>query len=124
MGVEIAVSIVRRLSLLQPELPIGEQLFLAQVAQVEVFLAQKLVTRRLHGLLGAGSKGRTPSARVTITACACLLFHISCSTGNDGASGTGYRGWMTPRPQEKVEFTLLDTEGQPFDFDRMMFSVP
>lgn len=52
----------------------------------------------------------------TLTACACLLLHISCSTGNDGASATGYRGWTMPRPQEKVDFTLTDTEGEPFDF--------
>jgi protein SCO1/2 len=52
----------------------------------------------------------------TLTACACLLILTSCSTGNDGASADGYRGWGMPQPQEKVDFTLLDTNGEPFDF--------
>jgi protein SCO1/2 len=47
---------------------------------------------------------------------ACLLVFCACTTGNDGASEPGYSGWTLPVPQEKVDFTLLDTDGQPFDF--------
>ncbi len=52
----------------------------------------------------------------TLAACAYLLIQLACSTGNDGASGTGYRGWLMPQPQEKVDFALTDTDGEPFDF--------
>lgn len=53
---------------------------------------------------------------VTLLASATLLIHLACSTGNDGASATGYRGWLMPAPQEKVDFTLTNTEGEAFDF--------
>ncbi len=46
----------------------------------------------------------------------CLVVFCSCTTGNDGASEAGYRGWTLPVPQEKVDFTLLDTDGRPFNF--------
>lgn len=52
----------------------------------------------------------------TPTACALLLSFASCSSGNDGASATGYRGWLMPQPQEKIDFTLTDTDGEPFHF--------
>ncbi len=45
------------------------------------------------------------------------LFLIgACGTGANPASSTGYRGSILPEPQEKVAFTLADTDGQPFDF--------
>jgi protein SCO1/2 len=45
-----------------------------------------------------------------------LLILAACTAGNDGASVGGYRGRMLPQPQEKVDFTLTDTKGQPFHF--------
>jgi protein SCO1/2 len=45
-----------------------------------------------------------------------LSILAACTAGNDGASAGSYRGRMLPQPQEKVDFTLTDTEGQPFHF--------
>jgi protein SCO1/2 len=53
---------------------------------------------------------------VLLAMATCLLPFITCTSGNDGASTTGYRGWLIQQPQEKVDFTLLDTEGAPFTF--------
>ena len=51
-----------------------------------------------------------------IATAAILLFGIGCRSGNDGASSTGYRGTILPQPRAKVEFTLTDTEDEPFNF--------
>lgn len=62
--VERRVEVVRRLRLPEPEVPDGIQLGLRQITQVEVLLAQEFVPLSGHGApAGAGSKGRTPSAR-------------------------------------------------------------
>jgi protein SCO1/2 len=57
-----------------------------------------------------------PLAVAGILAPALLLFGLGCRSGNDGATTTGYRGTVLPQPREKVEFTLTDTEGEPFEF--------
>jgi protein SCO1/2 len=53
---------------------------------------------------------------IGIAATALLLVSFACRSGNDGARSTGYRGTILPQPREKVNFTLTDTEGEPFDF--------
>src|SRR5947209_14807982 len=63
VGVERFVEVVRGLSLEEPEVPVGDQLVLRQVAQVEILLAQELVPDVGHrSAPRAGSKGSTPSA--------------------------------------------------------------
>jgi protein SCO1/2 len=57
-----------------------------------------------------------PGRLVTVALSAFLTFHTACTAGNDSASETGYRGWVMPAPQEKIDFTLSDTDGRPFDF--------
>jgi len=46
----------------------------------------------------------------------CLALAIACTPGNDSASSTGYRGRVLPKPREKADFTLQDTNGMPFNF--------
>ncbi len=61
--------------------------------------------------------GHGRSLRLTgIVTTALLVLGLGCRSGNDGASSTGYRGTVLPQPRQKVEFTLTDTEGEPFDF--------
>ncbi len=45
-----------------------------------------------------------------------LLLIAACGPESSPESPTGYRGSVLPEPQEKVAFTLTDTDGQPFDF--------
>ncbi len=52
----------------------------------------------------------------TGTAVLGLLLLAGCGPSGSPAGSTGYRGWVLPEPQEKVAFTLADTDGQPFDF--------
>lgn len=67
-------------------------------------------THRLH----AGRARTFRLLRIAVTAC--LVVAPGCRSGNGGASTTGYRGTVLPQPREKVEFTLTDTNGDPFDF--------
>lgn len=59
--------------------------------------------------------GRLPLLTGIVTT-AILVFGLGCRPGNDGARTVGYRGTVLPQPREKVEFTLTDTEGEPFEF--------
>ncbi len=67
---------------------------------------------RFQAALHSARAGRA----ATIAAAACLSIQLACTAGNDGASASGYRGWLLPRPQQKIDFTLTDTDGQPFHF--------
>ncbi|HEX3553060.1 MAG TPA: hypothetical protein VIA62_07520 [Thermoanaerobaculia bacterium] len=49
VGVESFVEVVRGLGLQEPEVPVGDQLVLRQVAQIEIPLAQELVSDLSHG---------------------------------------------------------------------------
>jgi len=69
----VLVEVVRRLCLVQPKVPPGEQFLPRQVAQVEVFLAQEFVGH------GRGSFGRTLSANATMRECAWLSGKASIS---------------------------------------------
>lgn len=61
--------------------------------------------------------GHARSLRLTgIATTALLLFLLGCRSGNDGATSSDYRGTVLPQPREKVDFTLIDTNGEPFDF--------
>jgi hypothetical protein len=48
VGVRILVEVVGGLRLLEPEVSVGDQLGLREVAEVEVFLAQELVPQLGH----------------------------------------------------------------------------
>src|SRR3954454_8648953 len=48
VGVEGLVEIVRDLGLLEPEVPVGDELILRKVAQIEILLAQELVAKIGH----------------------------------------------------------------------------
>lgn len=62
-------------------------------------------------------KARLCRARpAAIAASVVLLAHLGCSTGDDGANTAGYRGELLSEPRAKVDFTLTDTEGEPFHF--------
>jgi protein SCO1/2 len=52
----------------------------------------------------------------TLALCACLLTQTGCGPAPDSSDPAGYRGSVLPAPVAKVDFTLTDTEGQPFDF--------
>lgn len=52
----------------------------------------------------------------SVAASICLIVLAGCAPGREGTASTGYRGRVFPEPRAKVEFTLTDTEGQPFDF--------
>ncbi len=51
MRVEIFVEVVRGLGLQEPEVPVGDQLVVRQIAQIEVFLAKEFVSEIGNGLL-------------------------------------------------------------------------
>ena len=57
-----------------------------------------------------------PLSLAGIAATGLVLLSLGCRSGNDGATSTEYRGTVLPKPREKIEFTLTDTEGEPFDF--------
>jgi len=57
-----------------------------------------------------------PGRRPAALAGACLLLLAACAPEQNGSGGSRYRGWLMPQPQEKVDFTLSDTDGKPFDF--------
>jgi protein SCO1/2 len=46
----------------------------------------------------------------------CLLLLAACAPEPGGSGASRYRGSIMPRPQQKVDFTLTDTDGEPFDF--------
>ncbi|MGD2152310.1 MAG: SCO family protein [Gemmatimonadales bacterium] len=46
----------------------------------------------------------------------CLFLLAACAPEQSRSGGSRYRGWLMPQPQEKVDFTLSDTDGEPFDF--------
>jgi protein SCO1/2 len=66
-------------------------------------------TRRLSGQTRPQKLGW-----LALTACVALL--VGCRSGNDSASAAGYRGLILPQPRAKVDFTLTDTNGNPFQF--------
>ncbi len=51
-----------------------------------------------------------------VTAGLGLLVFAACGPSANPAGSSGYRGSVLPEPQEKLAFTLADTDGQPFDF--------
>jgi hypothetical protein len=48
VGVEGFVEIVRCLGLLEPQVPVSDQLFLRQIAQIEILLTQELIAQVGH----------------------------------------------------------------------------
>jgi protein SCO1/2 len=62
------------------------------------------------------TKQRRPNRPAAVTAGVCLATLLACTSGNEGASSSGYRGRLLAQPREKVDFTLQDTEGEPFRF--------
>ncbi len=63
MGVEALVEVVCRLREDEPAVPPREELFLGEVLQVEVLLAQELVAQFAHVDLPSGPRGSTTTAR-------------------------------------------------------------
>ncbi len=63
-------------------------------------------------------RGRVP-ALLPIVACLAVLGVSACGGGDDAPAageGDGIRGTVIDPPLEKPDFTMTDTEGQPFDF--------
>jgi protein SCO1/2 len=52
----------------------------------------------------------------TVAIAALLLGYAGCSPGGGRGGDAGYRGVLLPEPREKIDFTLSDTEGEPFRF--------
>lgn len=70
---------------------------------------------------------RTPSparARVVVIGVAVLLgvgllaglSFAAANTERDGAAGDGWHGVLRDAPRDRPDFTLVDTDGRPFDF--------
>jgi protein SCO1/2 len=62
----------------------------------------------------AGQARPRQLGRLVLIACVALL--VGCRSGNDSASAAGYRGRVLPIPRAKADFTLTDTNGNPFRF--------
>ena len=60
---------------------------------------------------------RTGGRRAVSPAVVALTLALSaCGTGDAGSEEGRYRGRVLPRPIEKVDFTLTDSRGEPYDF--------
>ncbi len=61
---------------------------------------------------------RRPRRALPHAAATCLLaaFVLTCAPERRSESAGAYRGALLSEPQEKVDFTLSDSEGRPFNF--------
>lgn len=79
----------------------------------------RMVERGRAGAVQSARTRRRMRALLPMAACLAVLGATACALGGDAPAageGDGIRGAVLDPPLEKPDFTMTDTEGQPFDF--------